>query len=188
MPYLIPTDRLDWFVAAEPSGTSYSIFKLFWVDARTGMLRIMELPVESALIGPNVAQVDTRNALGNLDWDRTLKTTEPLPLFGEEGRMLWQVTVTDVDEGLINNTAIIDAETEAVWQCASQAQLTEFLANGRGCPLLKAGQVNRAGDTTQPASPAVEMPANGQFGSLSDQELLQLIEQAAAELRSRQLK
>lgn len=187
MPYLIPTALgPQWFIACEPYGPAYGIFKAIYVDARTGQVRLMEFPVDSSLVGPNRAMSYARTAFPEFNWftqgDKEsygrIITLEPRPVI-RSGRLYWMVSITSVDFAGVSRTLLIDASNDSkagsTRYFLSPDELKLFLA-GKFEGYLPSGEAPRATSVSAPAD----------ISKLTNQQLIELLKSVAAELEKRQ--
>lgn len=111
MPYLIPTERgPKWFVATEPFGPAQGIFKIFLIDAHTGLLEVLDFGRESNLIGPNRAWEYAKAAFPEYKWGDSMTLLEPRPVMNE-GKLYWMLSIVPVEGGMVTRTVLVDTET-----------------------------------------------------------------------------
>ncbi len=175
MPYLLPTpDGPQWFLGLEPYGPSYSIFKMLFVDARTGRMQIEELPQDAGLIGPIAALGYVRSAFPTYNWysrgekesSGDVVAVEPRPII-KGSTLYWQVSITNTEYAGVRRTALVNAHTSEVIYFEGLDELRAFLAGafaGHGPGAATAGT---------------------DLGRMSDAELLQLLRRITDELERR---
>lgn len=190
MPYLLPTETgPKWFVAAEPYGPAFGIYKVFWFDAHSGGLNLYELPVDSSLIGPNKALGYVRAAFPMYSWYTSSEKTssgnivaiEPRPFVSTDHKLYWMITVTTTDSAGISNTSLVDAQDSSVRYFNSLAELIEFQA-GR----TQGRMPSNASQQALPQSSVGTSTTTVDTSKLSDRELIELMRQIAEELARRQ--
>lgn len=188
MPYLLPTvDGPQWFVAAEPSGeSSHGIFKMFFFDAHSGVLRLYQLPSDSSLLGPNSALDNVRSDFPSYTWVSTngsdsnnsnasstgITDVEPRPVI-YKGKMYWMVSIKSVVGATVSKTVLIDIKTGSVdYSFDNVDQFDAFLSENSIKPLTQQTATN-----TQSSIPDVS--------KLSNQQLIQLQKALDNELEKR---
>ena len=186
MPYLIPTDQGPmWFVGMEPYGPAYSIFKILFVDAHDGSLRLYELPAESGMMSPNRAGGYVRAAFPTYQWYQksenssgNLFAIEPRPLT-RDGVLYWQMSITNIDYAGVTQTVLVNAGDNSVVYFENLEEIERFLDG------TFAGR-NPTGVPQQSATgPAPQVSPSSDLNGMSDEELWALLEQVLTELRSR---
>ena len=186
MPYLIPTDQGPmWFVGMEPYGPAYSIFKVLFVDAHDGSLRLYELPAESGMISPNRAGGYIRAAFPTYQWHRSgesssgnLLEIEPRPLI-RDGVLYWQKSITNVDYSGVTQTALVNAGNNAVIYFENLEEIERFLDG------TFAGRIPTDDTCRSDTGSAPQISSSSELSVMSDEELWTLLEQVLAELKSR---
>jgi len=204
MPYLLSTENgLAWYTALEPYGPSNAIYTMLYTDAHTGEHRVYKLPLDRALIGPNRSFGFVTNAYPDFQWIRTsaggetgnVLSIEPRPVVRpdpESGErvLYWMLSVTTRDSPGINLTAFVDSRDGAVTGLDSYEQVLAF-ARGEDIP----GATPQGGEGVGAEQPAEEPPPAGGGESpgggvspedLSDEELIQLLREAAERLEEQQ--
>lgn len=156
MPYLIPTDSgPKWFVAAEPTGSSYGVFKIFFIDAFDGKMEVYELSKESALIGPNRIWEYIKSEFPDYKWGE-ITLLEPRPVVNKN-ILYWMVSITStsIDSnrsqhyGSISATLLVNAKTNEVLAFKAEQGLRNFLKKGET-------------ESSKPIIPAVSPSASSQ--------------------------
>ena len=80
MPFLIPTQEgPQWFLAAEPYGRSFSMYRAIYVDAHSGDISFFDPGTGSALIGVNKALNYAKATFPNYQWGQNAVILEPRP-------------------------------------------------------------------------------------------------------------
>ena len=175
MPYLLPTpDGPQWFIGLEPYGPSYSIFKMLFVDARSGLVQIKELPQDAGLIGPVAALGYVRSAFPTYNWysrgekesSGDVLAVEPRPII-KDGTLHWQSSVTNTAYAGVRRTALVNAYTSEVIYFESLDEMRAFLA----------GSFTGHGPAAVAGGP--------DLGKMSDAELLQFLRRITDELERR---
>jgi hypothetical protein len=179
MPYLLPTPAgPQWFLGLEPFGPTWSIFKIMFIDARSGVVQLKELPREAGLIGPSSALGYVRSAFPTYNWYKRgekessgdVIAIEPRPVI-KNGVLYWQFSVTNTAYAGVRRTALVNAYSNEVIYFENLAEIQQFLAgsfSGHG-----------AEAQTTPSSGSVDL------SKLSDGELIRLLRQISDELERR---
>jgi hypothetical protein len=176
---------------------------MLYTDAHTGEHRVYKLPLDRALIGPNRSFGFVTNAYPDFQWIRTstggetgnVLSIEPRPVVrpdpeSGESVLYWMLSVTTRDSPGINLTAFVDSRDGAVTGLDSYEQVLAF-ARGEDIP----GATPQGGEGVGAEQPAEEPPpANGEEApgggvspeDLSDEELIQLLREAAERLEEQQ--
>ena len=127
MPYLLPTDKgVVWFNGFKPHGNAQSIYKIQFIDARTGAVSMYDIPADDNWIGPNKAIQFVKTAFPTLEWAENIKAIEPRPIV-HQGRLYWQVSITNSQFAGLAKTALVNSETQQVTSFESLKGLNEFL-------------------------------------------------------------
>ena len=125
-PFLVVTkDGPKWFIACEPWGEAYGIFRIYLTDARTGKIQLYERPKVEALTGPVKAIDYVRKQNPIIDWTR-MAPVEPIPLI-REGRLYWQIKIIPEDAAGIAYTAMVDALTVEVIELKRDEEIRQFI-------------------------------------------------------------
>ncbi len=128
-PFLMDTeDGLKWFISAEPYGASHGVFKIFLVDARTGLIEMFELPSDQVLTGPVRSMDYVRRSNPVVDWNRFIMA-EPLP-FVRDGILYWKIAVIPDDAAGIAYQAFVDSRTNDVYEMGQDEQIRAFIRGG----------------------------------------------------------
>lgn len=136
-PYMIPTeDGLMWFTATEPYGDAHGVFKIFITQAMTGETRILELDMDTMLLGPQRSISYVRRKNPEISWyEEETKTgsfviLEPRPLI-IENTLYWLNSITTRDFAEISYTALVNASTREVTRIPSLDALISILQEGQ---------------------------------------------------------
>jgi len=134
MPYFLPTSwGPQWMVAANPSGPSNSIFKIFWFDVRTGNTRLTEFDPQTSLIGPNSGKGYVRSETPGYTWrdseeGGTYLAIEARPLV-KEGTLYWIYAITTDEYSGVGLTALLDSRnSERVLHFCSRQSFYDWQA------------------------------------------------------------
>lgn len=128
-PFLMETvDGLKWFLSAEPHSASHGVFKIFIVDARTGVIEMKELSHEQSLTGPVRAIDYVRRSNPIVDWER-FTLVEPLP-FIKDGVLYWKITVVPTDGAGIAYQAFLDSRNNQVIEFLTDDDIRNFITRG----------------------------------------------------------
>lgn len=135
-PYLLPTEKgLMWFTATEPYGEAYGVFKIFITDSLTGETQILELDIDSMLLGPQRSISYVRRKNPEISWYEegtktgTFVILEPRPLIIDEN-LYWLTSITTRDHAEISYTALVNASTREVIRIPSLQELIRILQEG----------------------------------------------------------
>jgi hypothetical protein len=124
MPFLI--DGLDksqyWLIATEPNGTSYSLYRIYYVDAHDGTRSVYSCP--AGLVGPDkaVQLIQSAPQFKSVNWKsedkeggekesssnvslRAIETT----YLTRGGQLYWKATVTNGQMSQVSFTVVMDA-------------------------------------------------------------------------------
>jgi len=186
MPYLIPTDQGPmWFVGMEPYGPAYSIFKILFVDAHDGSIRLYELPAESGMMSPNRARGYVRAAFPTYQWYQSgesssgnLFAVEPRPLT-RDGVLYWQMSITNIDYAGVTQTVLVNAENNGVVYFENLEEINRFLDG------TFSGRAPNGVPQQSTAGLAPQVSSSSELDMMSDEELWSLLEQILQELKSR---
>lgn len=180
MPYLLPGNI--WMIAAEPTGPSQSVFKIFFFDAHTGSLKLYELDPDHAMIGPNVAWGYAKaGTQAGYVWAEsgeggTYLIIEPRPAIND-GALRWMYTVTVRQQTGISLTILVGGQDEVLHFC-SRRSLERWLEGVGGSDPIPCGQ------PTSLTSSETEVPLDD-LSAMSDDELLNLLRRIIDELERR---
>jgi hypothetical protein len=135
MPYLIPTDIGEqWFIALEPHGPAFSIYKMMFVDAHTGAVSMYTYPEDAAIISPNKAAGFIRAANPNFDWGNdgsgNVVVIEPRPVIVND-ILYWMMSQTNVEHSGVQKTFLVRSTDEKVIEMNSLDELLDFLSGER---------------------------------------------------------
>lgn len=165
-------------MAAEPQGQVFGIFKMLYIDARTGALNLYELPVKSSLIGPNRAVGYVHAAFPSYNWKEkdkgNITTLEPRPLI-KNGVLYWMITVTTDTYAGVSQTVLVDSRSGDVRSFKSLSGIQDFIAGK--------SEGEAVGQQNQTQTGVSETPTD--IGKLTDAQLYQLLRQIADELNRR---
>lgn len=127
-PFLMDTKSgLKWVVATEPFGQSYGVFKIFFVDAKTGGVDVYELNENKTLTGPVKVVSYVRSAYPNLDWSAQT-VIEPRPYVINE-TLYWMLSVTPRDYAGISKTVLVNADNNNVEEFATKEEIVSAVVN-----------------------------------------------------------
>lgn len=173
MPYLIPTNLGEqWFIALEPYGPAYSIYKMIFVDAYDGTVRVFEYPADSAIISPNKAAGFIRAANPTYDWSSVI-VIEPRPLI-VDNILYWMMSQTSNDFSGVQRTILVRSTDEKVMTIESYRDLMAFIS----------GDTMTAEEITA-AQNAIGAEVPDDLSSLSTSELYDLLIRVAEEIERR---
>ncbi len=125
-PFLMSTTGgLKWIVAAEPYGQSRGVFKLFFVDAQTGDVELVELDPNNTLLGPVRVVSFVRSQFPTIDWSVN-RIIEPRP-FVQDNELYWLLSIVPNDYAGIARTVLVNARTNelTVLEGSQQVRLVE---------------------------------------------------------------
>lgn len=192
MPYLLPVsdERLTWFaVSMSELHQRNVVYRMFWVDAYSGDITTLTVPIDTVLIGPNEARQRAIDELTAVRLSSLLalnsKSTSTQERFGSitttrpiiaDDVLYWQVVVTDSSYTEVYANALVNTQNGEVHLCSLPEELDRFLIDGGGCVLVQ--------DVQKALSPG-RIPNPKGISKMTDEELLQLVEDALAELQKR---
>ena len=199
MPFLIPTKRgPQWFLAAEPYGRSFSMYRAIYIDAHDGKVTYFKPDTGSALIGANKALDYGKATFPNYQWGENAVMLEPRPVVKDEN-LYWMATITNADTAGVNQTIMVNASEQGeVTVLETYEDVTAFVEGedtGQtvnvegGAPLGTSGgsvgpQETGTPDDQQASSDAPQSPID--ISDMSEEELLEVIRDAADELEDRE--
>ena len=198
MPFLIPTEEgPQWFLAAEPYGGSFSMYRAIYINAHDGEVTYFRPDTGSALIGVNKGLDYARATFPNYQWGRNAILLEPRPIIKDE-TLYWMATITNADTVGVNKTVMVNsAEQGEVTVLESYEDVMAFVEGedtGRTVEVEGDGPSGASGEPSetpenetpeeQPAqSSTSQSPAD--VSNMSEEELIRVIREAANELESR---
>jgi hypothetical protein len=201
MPFLIPTrEGPRWFLAAEPYGRSFSMYRAIYVDAHSGEITFFDPGTGSALIGVNKALDYAKATFPNYQWGENAVILEPRPVVKDEN-LYWMATITNSDKAGVNQTVMVNASEQGeVTVLETYDDVTAFVEgentgetvnveDGDGLPEASGDQ--GASESPQPDTPGQQpsQPGGSQapidVSDMSEEELIQVIREAAGELETR---
>src|SRR5215204_5496066 len=201
MPFLIPTEGgPQWFLAAEPYGGSFSMYRAIYINAHDGEVTYFRPDTGSALIGVNKGLDYARATFPNYQWGRNAILLEPRPIIKDE-TLYWMATITNADTAGVNKTVMVNsAEQGEVTVLESYEQVMAFVegedigqtvtvegdrpAGGAGEPSETPEAEIPEEQSAQPPPPATS-PSSSDVSDMSEEELIKRIREAANELESR---
>ncbi len=124
------TNGYKQMLIAEPYGRSYGIYKIFFFDAATGKMQLLEYNQKSQLTGPVAAADYIKREFPTYDWS-SFTLTEPRPL-SINNDLYWLLSIIPNDAAGIASTVLLHTKTNKVFSFTEEAQLQAFL---RGMPL-----------------------------------------------------
>jgi hypothetical protein len=204
MPFLIPTQEgPQWFLAAEPYGRSFSMYRAIYVNAHSGEITFFDPGTGSALIGVNKALDYAKATFPNYQWGQNAVILEPRPVIKDEN-LYWMATITNADKAGVNQTVMVNASEQGeVTVLETYEDVTAFVEgkdtgetvnveDGDGIPEASGGPgpSEPSGTGTpqeQPSQP--DGPQGSQapidVSDMSEEELIEVIRNAAGELERR---
>src|ERR687894_2682258 len=198
MPFLIPTEEgPQWFLAAEPYGGSFSMYRAIYINAHNGEVTYFRPDTGSALIGVNKGLDYARATFPNYQWGRNAILLEPRPVIKGE-TLYWMATITNADTAGVNKTVMVNsAEQGEVTVLESYEDVMAFVEGedtGQTVTVEGDGPSGGSGDPsdTSEAETPEEQPAQSStsqspadVSNMSEEELIRVIREAANELESR---
>lgn len=188
MPYLMPTEAGSaWVTAFEPYGPAFSIYKLMFMDTRTGLVSMYQFPGDANIASPNRAGDYIRTSQPTFNWyggegqGGNMVVMEPRPLI-KDGILYWMMTLTSVEHSSINATYLMRSTDQAIFMAKNLGELKAFVAGG------SLQQITGESTTIPTASPAIDgspVNANADLTQLSEQQLRELINAIFDELARR---
>jgi hypothetical protein len=129
-PYLVYDDsgNLWWLFVAEPSGESYAVKYIIYVNASSPTPDIRIYEPKEQLIGPSRIANYVMKAHPTFDWS-LFELAEPIPII-INGTLYWKVTIITSDGRGVVSIDLVDARTGTVNSIPIKEGLTaeEFLA------------------------------------------------------------
>jgi hypothetical protein len=198
MPFLIPTEEgPQWFLAAEPYGGSFSMYRAIYINAHNGEVTYFRPDTGSALIGVNKGLDYARATFPNYQWGRNAILLEPRPIIKDE-TLYWMATITNADTAGVNKTVMVNsAEQGEVTVLESYEDVMAFVEGedtGRTVEVEEDGSSEASGEPsdTSENETSEEQPAQSStpqspsdVSNMSEEELIRVIREAANELESR---
>ena len=198
MPFLIPTEEgPQWFLAAEPYGGSFSMYRAIYINAHDGEVTYFRPDTGSALIGVNKGLDYARATFPNYQWGRNAILLEPRPIIKDE-TLYWMATITNADTAGVNKTVMVNsAEQGEVTVLESYEDVMAFVEGEDTGRTVEVEEDGASGATAEPSdTPENETPeeqpaqsstsqAPSDVSNMSEEELIRVIREAANELESR---
>jgi len=123
-PFLINTQEgLKWFVSCEPYGSSHGIYRIYLLDARTGLIEMKQFSEDE--IGPVKACNYARTDNPLVDWSR-FQVVEPIPVT-PNGELYWEVRIVPTDGSGISYTSFVNPKTGKVTECKTDEEIIQFM-------------------------------------------------------------
>jgi len=124
-PFLMNTENgLKWIVSVEPFGVAHGIYRIYLLDARTGLIERMNFSSDE--IGPVRACNYVRQAHPDADWD-LFQVIEPIPVT-PNGKLFWETRVVPREGSGIAYVAFVDPITGRVVECETDEEISTFLS------------------------------------------------------------
>ena len=203
MPFLIPTQEgPQWFLAAEPYGRSFSMYRAIYVNAHSGEINFFKPETGSALIGVNKALDYAKATFPNYQWGQNAVILEPRPIIKDEN-LYWMTTITNADKAGVNQTIMVNASEQGeVTVLETYDDVTAFVEGEDTGETVNVedgdGATETSGDSGPSESPE-EQPSQPEGASqpdgsqepvdvsdMSEEELIEMIREAADELEGRE--
>ena len=202
MPFLIPTQKgPQWFLAAEPYGRSFSMYRAIYVDAHSGEITYFDPGTGSSLIGVNKALDYAKAAFPNYQWGQNAVILEPRPVIKDEN-LYWMATITNADKAGVNQTIMVNASEQGeVTVLETYDDVTAFVEGENTGETVNVEDGDGASETSadsgpsgtpdeQPSQPEGASQPDGSQGpvdvsDMSEEELIEFIREAADELEGR---
>ena len=202
MPFLIPTQEgPQWFLAAEPYGRSFSMYRAIYVDAHSGDISFFDPGTGSALIGVNKALNYAKATFPNYQWGQNAVILEPRPVIKNEN-LYWMATITNADKAGVNQTVMVNASEQGeVTVLETYEDVTAFVEGedtGETVNVEDGGGASETSGGSGPSDTPEEQPSQPEGASqpdgsqapvdvsdMSEEELIEFIREAADELEGR---
>lgn len=147
MPFLLPTTTgPQWSIVFEAYGKTAGVYKIMFIDARTGQINVFRPPEGANYVGVNRAVQNVVAAYPNLSWvngeSGKIDAIEPR-LIVNNGKLYWQHTLTNRNHAVVQSTTLTDAVTGSVVVVCSPQELDDFLSGkiaGRNQPCAQTTQ------------------------------------------------
>ncbi|MGB3682936.1 MAG: hypothetical protein WA990_10680 [Rubrobacteraceae bacterium] len=201
MPFLIPTQKgPQWFLAAEPFGQSFSMYRAIYVDAHSGEITYFDPGTGSSLIGVNKALDYAKATFPNYQWGQNAVILEPRPVIKDEN-LYWMATITNADKAGVNQTVMVNASKQGeVTVLENYSDVTAFVEGENTGETVNVqdggGDLGTSGgpDSSGAAEPGAQQDQSPQpegsqapvdISEMSEEELIKMIRDAADELENR---
>ncbi len=199
MPFLIPTQKgPQWFLAAEPYGRSFSMYRAIYVDAHSGEITYFDPGTGSALIGVNKALDYAKATFPNYQWGQNAVILEPRPVIKDEN-LYWMATITNADKAGVNQTVMVNASEQGeVTVLETYEDVTAFVEgkdtgetvnveDGDGIPEASgdSSETPESGTPEEQPSQPEGSQAPVDISEMSEEELIEVIRDAVNELEER---
>lgn len=128
-PFLLKTEEgLKWVISVEPYGRAYGMYRVYFIDARTGHIQCKNYTGKDE-IGPVRACDYVRKAHPEVDWTK-FQPIEPLPVTLKGNNIFWEVRVVPTDGTGIAYTAFVDAIKCKVIELTTDDDIKKFILKG----------------------------------------------------------
>jgi hypothetical protein len=195
MPFLIPTEEgPQWFLAAEPYGRSFSMYRAIYINAHDGAVTYFKPDTGSALIGVNKALDYAKATFPNYQWGRNAVLLEPRPVV-KDRTLHWMATITNADKAGVNKTVMVNSAKQGeVTVLESYDDVIAFIQGQDSGETVNVERDGALGESGEPSETPEESPgpapsdtpqAPTDISGMSDEELIRMIRDAANELESR---
>jgi hypothetical protein len=173
----------SWVIAAEPSGTSTAVSRVFFFDVHSGAARMIEMNEYDSLTGPIAGATYIKGKTPGYTWQEGIEGTyvllEPRPLT-KGGVWYWMYTLTTKDYGGTTMMTLLNAKNTAdVLHFCTRDSFYNWLLSVGQPDTLPCGQSNTGDETSI-------IPTNLQ--DLTNDQLWKLVSDALATLRERSTK
>lgn len=171
------------------------MYRGIYVDAHTGEVTYYRPETGSALIGVNKALDYAKATFPNYQWGRNAVLLEPRPIVKEES-LYWMATITNADKAGVNQTIMVNASEQGeVTVLETYNDVLAFVEGedaGQTVNVESGGAIEGSEEpaaTPEEAAQPEAQPSPSEdpvdVSGLSDEELIQMISEAAEELESR---
>ncbi len=123
-PYLVfdENGHLYWLFVVEPSGESYAIKHIIYVDAESIEPKILVYTPKTQWIGASRIASYIQKAHPRYDWER-FQLAEPIPLI-INNTLYWKITIITSDGRGVISIDLVDAQTGNVYSIPVETQLS----------------------------------------------------------------
>ncbi len=123
-PYLVfdESGHLYWLFVVEPSGESYAVKYIIYVDAESIEPRILVYQPKDPLIGISKVETYIKKAHPMYDWGQ-FKLAEPIPII-INNTLYWKVTIITRDGRGVVSLDMVDAKTGNVYSLSVEKSLS----------------------------------------------------------------
>ena len=177
------------------------MYRAIYVDAHSGDISFFDPGTGSALIGVNKALNYAKATFPNYQWGQNAVILEPRPVIKDEN-LYWMATITNADKAGVNQTVMVNASEQGeVTVLETYEDVTAFVEGEDTGETVNVEDGGGASETSGEADPSgssdtgtsqdqSSQPEGSQapvdVSDMSEEELIQMIREAADELEGRE--